>query len=220
MRKLRCAASIATLSVQRAEENRGETLRSAGHSQISTLCEISSWPLPLLGSSRRVQQAKLTGLSLFVGREVTDVVDHASPVSFFRPASIGTVREIMLPDRLGEELSRYCSSASSVLTSRLLGSPQSPSIACSATASRCGFSIRPCSFRLGSAAIMCSFQRGMHLELHRTRIVAVEHGEIAHRRQRSAPAGSAGDRQSGNPPASAGCRGPRRRLRLPGELAH
>ena len=30
------------------------------------------------------------------------------------------------------------------------------SVACKATASRCGRSIRPCSFRLGSAA-MCSF---------------------------------------------------------------
>ncbi|MGY4508249.1 hypothetical protein ACVIN2_001703 [Bradyrhizobium sp. USDA 3650] len=62
MRRVRCAASITTLSVRVPKKSR-RTLRSAGRGRISTLCEISSWPWPLLGSSRSVQRAKLTGLS-------------------------------------------------------------------------------------------------------------------------------------------------------------
>jgi len=62
MRKLRCAASITTLSVSVPKKSR-RTLRSEGRGRISTWCEISFWPPPLLGSSRSVQRAKLTGLS-------------------------------------------------------------------------------------------------------------------------------------------------------------
>ncbi|MCP1739533.1 hypothetical protein ACVMHY_006955 [Bradyrhizobium barranii subsp. barranii] len=62
MRKFRCAASITTLSVSVPKKSR-RTWRSDGRGRISTLCEISSWPLPLFGSSRSVQRAKLTGLS-------------------------------------------------------------------------------------------------------------------------------------------------------------
>ena len=37
--------------------------RLAGFGLISTLCETSFWPSPLVGSSRSEQRAKLTGLS-------------------------------------------------------------------------------------------------------------------------------------------------------------
>jgi len=39
------------------------TVRSAGFGRISTLCETSCCPSPLLGSSRSEHRAKLTGLS-------------------------------------------------------------------------------------------------------------------------------------------------------------
>ncbi len=62
MRKFRCDASITTLSVKVPKKSRRE-VRSAGRGRISTLCETSSCPSPLRGSSRSVQRAKLTGLS-------------------------------------------------------------------------------------------------------------------------------------------------------------
>jgi hypothetical protein len=39
------------------------TVRSAGRGLISTACEISCCPSPLLGSSRSEHRAKLIGLS-------------------------------------------------------------------------------------------------------------------------------------------------------------
>ncbi|GLR86746.1 hypothetical protein GCM10007857_34570 [Bradyrhizobium iriomotense] len=62
IRKLRCGASIKILSVRVPKKSR-RTLRLAGRGRISTLCEMSSCPSPLLGSRRSVQRAKLTGLS-------------------------------------------------------------------------------------------------------------------------------------------------------------
>jgi len=57
-----CGASITTLSVKVPKKSRRE-VRSAGRGRISTLWEISCCPSPLLGSSHKVQRAKLTGLS-------------------------------------------------------------------------------------------------------------------------------------------------------------
>jgi hypothetical protein len=62
MRKLRCEVSIRMLSVWVPKKS-CLTVRSAGRGLMSTVCEASSCPSPLRGSSRSEQRAKLTGLS-------------------------------------------------------------------------------------------------------------------------------------------------------------
>ena len=62
IRKLRCAASISTLSVWVPKKS-CRTVRSAGRGRISTEWEINCCPSPDFGSSRSEHRAKLTGLS-------------------------------------------------------------------------------------------------------------------------------------------------------------
>ena len=85
---VRCAVSIRTLSVWVPRKSR-RTVRSAGRGLISTLCETSCCPSPLLGSSRSEQRAKLDRAFVAVGGDVTDVVDHARPVSFSGRLALG-----------------------------------------------------------------------------------------------------------------------------------
>ena len=101
IRRLRCAVSIRTLSVWVPKKSR-RTVRSAGRGRISTrvrnqLLAVAAPRLQPQRAARETHRAFVT-----IGRDVTDVVDHARPVSFLRPARIGPVREIMQADGVGE----------------------------------------------------------------------------------------------------------------------
>ena len=62
IRKVRCGVSIETVSMWIPKKS-ARMVRSAGFGRMSTVCDTSCWPSPLLGSSRSEQRAKLTGLS-------------------------------------------------------------------------------------------------------------------------------------------------------------
>ena len=147
IRKLRCAVSITTLSVWVPKKS-CRTVRSAGSrpdldGMRDQLLAVAAARLQPQRAARRTHRAFVG-----VGRDVTDVVDHARPVSFSGRLALGAVRKIMRGRWRRRASSRSCSSANSVLTSSVAASAV-VSVACSATASRCGRSIRPCSFRLG-----------------------------------------------------------------------
>ena len=49
--------------LNKAPKKSRREVRSAVLGRMSTLCEISCWPPPLIGSSLSEQRAKLTGMS-------------------------------------------------------------------------------------------------------------------------------------------------------------